>query len=107
MVTIRGTDTQGVKWTGVVRSDDDDDDESTIDWESDHGHSGTETVKRNSNGTMTGTKATDGVVPCEYDGEVWTSRDPGDCPSGEYEVTGGEEWTDGCPSDDDDDTDDD
>jgi len=75
MTTYTGTDTAGREWTGEREGD-------QINWTSNDGLQGTETVEGGGD-NMHGTDATGDVVPCDYDGSTWE----GDCPSGDYEET--------------------
>jgi hypothetical protein len=69
-----GRDERGTFWEGEKSG-------NTIKWEGSNGKKGTETVRDNGDGTMTGTSATGQVVPVNYDGEKWSG---GNCIPGEY-----------------------
>jgi len=73
MSRISGDDTAGRHWEGERHG-------NTIEWKSNDGLKGTETVRDNPDGTTTGISSTGDVVPCHYDGETWH----GNCPSGDY-----------------------
>lgn len=97
-VRMVGTDTEGVCWTGIRRG-------NHIDWESDTGLSGTETVRDNHDGTLTGLSSTGDVSPCDHTQDGWDGR--GVVPDGTYESIEDDDDDDDDDDDNDDDDDDD